>query len=319
MQPAQARPILHPMRVVVRRTGLQPDLLRAWERRYGVVSPTRSDGGQRLYTDGDIERLTLLRRAVSHGHSISRLADLEPSELQRMVEDQEGVGKAASGGEVANGDSELARRFVELGLAAISHLDDGELRQVLNRAALNLPTAVFAEQVLARIQREVGEQWHDGALTPGQEHLATAVIRQHLSQLLSIAPASPSARTIIVTTPSGQLHEVGAMLAAVTAKAAGWRVVYLGADLPASEIAAVAAQTGAEALALSLLYPPGDPATTALLEELRSLLSSRVVVMVGGGGALSYRKTLDRIGAVIITSLAELRSQLDSLYPHRAS
>ena len=144
--------ILHPMRVVVKRTGLQPDLLRAWERRYGVVSPARSEGGQRLYTDSDIEHLILLRKAVSNGHNISRVADLDSSELRRLIQDQERVGERAGGSnETPRSEVESARRFVELSLVAISQLDEDKLRQALNRAALNLSTAVFAEEVLARV------------------------------------------------------------------------------------------------------------------------------------------------------------------------
>ena len=75
----------HPIRVVARRTGLTPAVLRAWEKRYGVVDPTRTEGGQRLYSDEDVRRLSLLRQAVEEGRSISQVVELTTEELQGLV------------------------------------------------------------------------------------------------------------------------------------------------------------------------------------------------------------------------------------------
>src|SRR5512141_668232 len=86
----------YPVRLVALRTGLTPHVLRAWERRYGVVSPGRTEGGQRLYSELDIERLRLLRRLTDGGHAIRRIASLPLAELARLDEETGGAEERAA-------------------------------------------------------------------------------------------------------------------------------------------------------------------------------------------------------------------------------
>ncbi len=111
---------------------------------------------------------------------------------------------------------------------------------------------------------------------------------------------------VIVGTPSGQHHEIGALLAAAAAAAQGWRVTYLGPDLPASSIAAAAELTGARAVALSLIYPADDLGLEAELRSLRSLLPAGIALIIGGQAADSYSEVLGDIGAVRLGDLADL-------------
>jgi len=114
----------------------------------------------------------------------------------------------------------------------------------------------------------------------------------------------------VVATPQGQAHELGALAAAVTASTIGWRVTYLGANLPAEEIAAAAAQNDARAVALSIIYPPGDPGLLPELKRLHAYLQADVRLVVGGLSADSYRSVLDSIEAMRLPDMAALRSAL---------
>src|SRR4051794_35592575 len=119
----------YPVRLVASRTGLSAHVLRAWERRYGVVSPTRSEGGQRLYSDFDIERLLRLRRLAERGHSIGRIAALELSELVELEKAMPDLSPtpASEEGDGARTASESAAHVVADALLAIRRLDAGEL------------------------------------------------------------------------------------------------------------------------------------------------------------------------------------------------
>src|SRR5829696_7924106 len=122
----------HPVRLVANLTGLSPHVLRAWERRYGVVAPHRSQGGQRLYSDQDVERLRRLRLLTAKGHSISRIATLSLPELERLEAEAPPAPAMAPDGAV---ESSAAAELVAEALRAVRELDADALQGVLQRAA----------------------------------------------------------------------------------------------------------------------------------------------------------------------------------------
>jgi len=296
----------HPVRVVAQRTGLSSHVLRAWERRYGVVAPSRTEGGQRLYSDADIERLTLLRSLTAAGGSISQLAQLPVVELTRLS-----AAEVASAAEASSGGAAAPWRAAAL--SAIEGLDGTTLRRDLARAVMALGVPRFLEQVAAPVLHEVGERWHSGRMGIAQEHLATAVVREVLGWVRESAETRGSAPALVVATPAGQMHEGGALLAAAAAAAEGWRVVYLGANLPGAEIGAAARRTGARAVALSVIHPEDDAALGGELEALGRQLPTGVALLVGGASAEAYQESVEAARGELVTDLSELREALHRL------
>lgn len=309
MPPNKPTDELHPMRLVVLRTGLTPDLLRAWEKRYGVVVPIRSRGGQRLYSDADVARLSLLARAVNGGRAIGQIAKLPSRELQRIVErDANALSiSRASVGAVA---SEPREAIQAEALAAVNRFDAADLESTLRGAALRLGIDEMLDGVIGPLLATIGSRWHAGLVSPAQEHLATAVVRRTLTWTMENGTPSRTAPVLVVGTLPGQMHELGAMLAAAAASSHGWRVVYLGANLPASEIAVVANHTRATAVALSLVHPTDDPTIDGALLELRAALPADTAIIAGGTAAASYAHALAEVGASRFGSVRELRSWL---------
>lgn len=311
----------HPIGVVARRTGLKPDLIRAWERRYGAVEPGRSDTRRRFYSDADVERLLLLRRAVSTGRGISQVAGLSAEALEALVEaDARSTPSlpatassppAADGG--AEGVSDLAAGILTHCLAAAQSLDVRELETQIERASVALSRTNLIEQVLVPLMQRVGELWHQGSMRPIHEHMASAVVRSFLGALGNGHQPALSAPHLVVTTPSRQHHELGALIVAATAAGEGWQVTYLGPELPPEEIAAAALQKGARAVALSLTYPPDDPLLVDDLRKLRRLLGNRTALVIGGRASQAYGAVLAEIGALRVDRLAELRQHLQNL------
>lgn len=299
----------HPVRVVAQRSGLSTHVLRAWERRHGVVSPARSEGGQRLYSDADIERLTLLRQLTSHGGAIGQLAQLPREELARLAraDQAERVGESTAEGE------EEGARWRESALRAIEALDGVSLRRQLERGVVALGVHPFLDRVVTPVLIEVGQRWRSGAMGIAHEHLATAVFRQVLGWVRETTEAGTRGPSVIVATPPNQIHEGGALLVAATAAAEGWRVVYLGADLPVAEIAATAQRTRAQAVALSLIHPTDDPAMGGQLAALRRALPAELPLLVGGAAAESYRTEIEAVDGEIVPQLTDLRSALAAL------
>jgi DNA-binding transcriptional MerR regulator/methylmalonyl-CoA mutase cobalamin-binding subunit len=306
----------HPIGVVARRTGLKPDLIRAWERRYGAVTPGRSDTRRRFYSDEDVERLLLLRRAVGTGRGISQVAGLSNQELEALIEAEAAhapASQAQAAPAPAGSDADLAEAFLGRCLAAAQRLEVRELEMQIERASVAFSRTNLIEKLLVPLMHRIGDLWHQGTLRPIHEHMASAVVRSFLGAMYNSYHPELSAPQLVVTTPSRQHHELGALIAAATAAGEGWQVTYLGPELPPEEIAAAALQKGARAVALSLTYPPDDPLLSDDLRRLRRLLGSRTALIVGGRVAPSYGHALHEVGAVRVADLSELRQQLQAL------
>ena len=167
----------HPMRVVTRRTGLSADLLRAWERRYEVVKPSRSEGGRRLYSDADIARLRLLYRATLAGRSIGQVAELSMEALTALVRhDAEADAEAELASQGAQ-RSELmtsppAAGYLADCIRSVERLDAPGLDVTLRRAAVALPASVRLDAVVVPLLERLGTRWREGTLRPVHGHLA---------------------------------------------------------------------------------------------------------------------------------------------------
>jgi DNA-binding transcriptional MerR regulator/methylmalonyl-CoA mutase cobalamin-binding subunit len=291
--------------VVARRTGLKPDLIRAWERRYGAVAPGRSATRRRFYSDAEIERLSLLSRAVRAGHTISQVAQLPDTELEELI-----ARDAPAQSSVAE-PTDRTGVYLASCLAAVQRLDPGDLEASFQRASVELSIPELLENLLSPLLENIGEQWRQGALRPFHEHMASAVIRSFLGS--NHGGVSPLAPVFLAATPARQRHELGAMLAAASASAEGWRVLYLGPDLPPEEIAAAAVHQGARVVALSLVYPPDDALLREELRRLRRLLGPHVELIVGGRASAAYVDILHEIGALRLDDLGGLRQRLEEV------
>jgi MerR family transcriptional regulator, light-induced transcriptional regulator len=304
----------HPIRVVAQRTALSTEVLRAWERRYGVVAPRRTDTGQRLYSDADVEKLRLLRQATEQGRSIGHVAQLSTGELSALVREDEEQ-RAQSGGR--GSDAEAVRQAVEPHLRAVQEavyaLDAPRLEAALMRALVALSAESFLEEVVVPLLRMLGRGWAEGTLRVAHEHMAAAVLRRVLGFMSDTGETPGDAPLLVAATPTRQVHEFGALLAAATAAAQGWRVIYLGADLPAHEIAFAARRTGADAVALSLVYFADDAGVADELRLLRRETGESTELLIGGAAAGQYARVLEEVGARRMTGLGDLRSALREL------
>ena len=298
------------IKVVSRRTGLSAHVIRIWEKRYGAVEPARTGTNRRLYSEAQIERLELLRDITRAGHSIGLVAKLPTEQLRKL---------AAEGARQEGGVSPVlpkragAEPLLDECLAAVEALDSNRLEAALKQAATVLGGQGLLRKVIAPLAQGIGELWRDGSITAAHEHFASAVIRIFLGHATKPFASAEGAPVLVVATPTGQLHELGALLVGAAASNLGWHVTYLGASLPAAEIAGAAQQNRARAVALSLVYPEDDPRLEEELARLREMLPSGTVVLAGGMAMPAYRDALVKIGALQIKDLAELGSVLDSL------
>jgi len=271
-------------------TGLTVHQIRAWEKRYGTVEPSRSVGGDRLYSEQDLRRLSLLKALNDLGHAIGSTANLPHDQLERMLalhEERQAtprealhrVSPRAAGVGFSGNTADVAGPFLE----AISRLDIIRAERVLAEAAGAIDPTEFVCQVLLPLLQRIGTLWADGGFSVAHEHAASAVLRTQLGALTRTFFIDEKAPVAVCTTPATELHEFGALSAALYAASHGWRVVYLGPNLPAEEICQAVKIAGARLVLISVVR-----ASDTIADELCRLsqsLPGHVTLVVGGAGS----------------------------------
>ena len=269
----------HPIRFVVRETGLTSHTIRAWERRFGVVRPMRSAGGTRRYSDADVGRLRALAAAVADGHRIGDIAPLSKQELD-LLRDQ----KAAECLDPWVDDTSRSA-LVEI-RTAVAALDGTGLEAVLADELARLGGVRFAQEVAAPALRDVGERWVEGTVSIASEHLLSRQLQQLLGNVLSRCNGRSGGPRILVTTPEGDRHEFGALMASIVAASSGAVVVYLGPDTPVDTVVSAASQLEVGAVLLSCVAL-SEGSQRRYFRGLRRDLDERVPIWVGGHAALN--------------------------------
>jgi MerR family transcriptional regulator, light-induced transcriptional regulator len=306
--------VLHTIKAVAQQTGLNAHVIRIWEKRYGAVTPSRTDSNRRLYSSEEVERLRLLKRATVAGHGISNIARLSNETLRELVPSELGGGVPVAAIFHGLGRAELVgERLRPACLDAITRLDQPALEEQFEEALIGMGHQAMLQHLIAPLTVEVGELWRDGQLTVAHEHFASDAIRTFLWNASRPFATSETAPSLVVATPAGQLHELGAVIVAAAARNQGWRVVYLGTSLPAAEIAGAVRLNGARAVLLSIVYPDDDPNLPDELTSLRKFLPPSTSIMVGGRAVGGYSEAIEGIGAKLIGSLAELYPALEEL------
>lgn len=294
----------HPIAVVSERTGLSRDVLRAWERRYGAVAPSRSDGGQRLYSDDDIERFRLLAAATQHGRNISLVAGLSTKQLTELVAEDDAAQPTPAP------DARPMHLLVAEAMVHVRSLDAAALEGFLTRAHARLGSTQFLEELVPDLMHEVGESWSVGTITIAQEHLASATAIGIVLNAVRALRADASAPRLLVATPSGEPHSVGAALVAGIGALDGWAITYLGANVPSDELATAARGMAAQAVALSIVSPSDPQLVQRELLALREALPPSVPLVIGGAAADHMGAALELPGLFHCETLAALRHLL---------
>ena len=244
------------------RTGLTIPTIRAWERRYGVVQPTRTAGGYRLYDDASIARLLAMRRLIDvEGWRPSQAADQvlaagpDVAGLGRAV-DPQGADPAIDGDPTSPGRADAAiADFVR----AARGLDVPAMDRLLDEAFASQRFESAMETVVFPALRAVGEAWAVGDIDVAGEHVASETIERRLARQFDAARRDDRAPSVVIGLPPGAHHEIGAFAFAVAARRIGIDVLYVGADVPLESWVRTAGQTGVR-VAVQAVVTPADVA-----------------------------------------------------------
>jgi MerR family transcriptional regulator, light-induced transcriptional regulator len=265
-----------------RRTGVGKDTLRAWERRYGLLRPERSEGGFRLYGGEDVRRVQAMKSLIASGVSAGEAARLAASGAPSPAQ----IGPEAGG---ARPDG-IAIRLRD----ALARFDEAGANALLDEALSRLTLDGVAGQIVLPVMREIGERWQRGEMSIAQEHFATGVLRERMLGLgrnwgAGVGPLA------LLACPPGERHDLGLVVFGLILCDRGWRITYLGPDTPIDTIARASGELRPTAVVLAALDPERFE---AVANELRSLGES-FPLMIGGQGA--HQELGDRIGAEVLS------------------
>jgi DNA-binding transcriptional MerR regulator len=275
-----------PLRIgeFARRVGVNPELLRAWERRYGLLRPVRSHGGFRLYTDEDAERVAHMRRALDEGLSAAEAAR---ATLER--------GQPSEG---------LLDDTAERLLAAIERYDEAAVNTVLDESLAAFGLEAVLRDVILPTLTEVGLNWENGTLEISQEHFASNLIRGRLLSLARLWGRGAGPLAVLACAP-GETHDISLLAFGLLLRSHGWRILFLGADTPISTLTETA-KTTRPALAVLTSFNP------ALLQAektaLRRLAKIAPLVLSGPGAsdALCAQLGVRRLDGDLIDAANEI-------------
>ncbi len=265
------------LKAVIKETGLSPATLRAWERRYGLVKPSRSAGGHRLYSRQDIEQLKWLLARQKEGLSISRAVEMWKAQIGLVRVELPHFLPAEISSSGAEGTLAVLR---EHWLEACMVFDDQGASQALDQAfAIAAPETVCLE-VLKSGLAQVGQGWYNGSVSVQQEHFTASVAMRRIDNLMAALPAPTRGKTILAACPAGEEHDFILLVVTYLLRRNGWDVVYLGANVPLENLDAV---VGVTKPALVISGAQTLMAAAALSDMSRYLLLQDVPLAYGGG------------------------------------
>jgi len=290
----------HRIHRVAKLTGLSKDVIRVWERRYGLVKPSRSSNRYREYSDEEVALLRFVKAQMEQGATIGSLAaEGRDSLVARMR-----VATPVSAEEQKPHD-----HLLDDLIGLLDPLDTAGFERKLNGAVAVIPFEEAVHRILLPLQRRIGELWHENRLNVAVEHYVTKIVQQKFFSVMNQLPVNEFGPRVLIACPEGEFHEIGAQAAAYIAAARGCHVYYLGPNLPASDLREFCERIKPDLVLLSLTEARSDAATRQLLLELESL-SARWPVAVGGQGARAIEQLLQNSKIELLDDLTALQSRL---------
>ncbi|HET9718573.1 MAG TPA: MerR family transcriptional regulator [Solirubrobacteraceae bacterium] len=262
-----------------RRTGVSTELLRAWERRYGLLRPLRSAGGYRLYTPADIQRVSRMRQAIESG--------LSAAEAARFALD---AGGPELDGQGDRGGSEGLERGIARLIAAVGEFDEAQVQEVLDESLAAFGLAPFLTRLVLPALAQIGTRWEAGELDIAHEHFASTVIRARLLGLARLWGRGHGPLALLACPPD-EAHDIGLICFGLLLRSHGWRILFLGADTPVDTVAQAARMTRPAVIVMASLS--AEPLECAA-EPLGELGRAGALALAGPGAG---RTLCRRLGA----------------------
>lgn len=278
-------------------TGIAVETLRTWENRYGFPTPERKPSGHRVYPVSAVPRLRRIAQALSLGHRAGQVVAASEDSLARLLETSTGALPGSAPATTTIPASEDVPALLRL----VKTFDAERLVRVFLSDWARMGPVEFLESRIAPLVRAVGEGWERGELEIRHEHFISERVGDLLRSLRLPLEERATGPLVVYATLPGEMHGLGLQMSALVLAAVGCRCLYLGTNVPVAQVAALARDLNARAVAVSVSIASRGPASAAALRKLRESLPRKVALLAGGEGAPAGRPGIDTA-----TSLREL-------------
>ncbi len=293
---------LHRIHRVAKLTGLSRDVIRVWERRFGLLKPMRGANRYRNYSDEDVALLRYLKEQLDAGASIGDLARVGREELL--------VRMRATAPRATIVDNTFSRLLREL-LAALDPFDRITFEKRLNGAVAVVPFDEALHGILLPLQEHVGQLWHDGHVNIAIEHYVTKQIQQKIFSAMNQLPVAEFGVKVVVACPPGEEHDIAALAVAYRCRVRGCRVYYLGANVPVAALTNLCRNVEPDITILSFPRALPEDQAVELIHALSGELKPVSTVMAGGRGALAMRQYFAESDIDLLETFSELDEALE--------
>lgn len=271
---------MYSIKAITSLTGLTPETLRAWERRYDCISPNRSDNGRRTYTQADLEKLKLLVELTRQGHAIGKIATLNHEELANF---RQQVSHPSRDGQFV-----VCDQIID----ALQNYQIEHCEQLLKRSLLAYAPLDYARNILLPALQRVGQLWHEEKINIAQEHMFSSCVKRIiLAMVNNLHQPSKLNPSILFATPSGEPHEFGILISCLLAASQHYTCYYVGADLPAQDILDTCKHLKPNIVVLGLIKTPPEAESIKQLDRILKQTDQHTQIWLGGPGAIHWHRT----------------------------
>ncbi len=301
----------HLIQVVGRRTGISSDVIRAWERRYGAIISERTDTNRRLYTDADIEKLTLLKRAINAGRRIGDIANLPYDDLFELVMGDE-LNTAKSYKRPSTG---TVMELFDEATNAVYEMDSSRLEIALSNAVAMLSTTDFMLEFLKPLHSHINDECARGSIRFVQERFAKLCIRNCLANLsVNFRSAKDDGPKLLIGSLTSEFENLDTIMHIIVAQNIGWDVTYVGNGVPHDELIFMANKIKARAMVIALNHARDIARKTHEIKTIKETAEQKDNIVLIGKETSNYRQLADDVKAIISSDLSSFRLTMERLY-----
>ena len=291
-----------PIRVLSEQTGVPATTLRAWERRYGLLKPKRTPKGHRLYTQDDVDTVRQVVRLLEDDYTISKAINaIRHGEIQEPKTETQTV---------PSHWVSIRKRFSR----AIENFDDNMLDSAYNEALSLYPIDIVTINLIRPLLKQMGEEWEQKSTGIAEEHFFSAYLRNKIGARMHHASGRNQGKRLLIACLPGEFHELGILLFGLSAMTRGYRLLYLGADLPLEQVQRVAEAVDVQGI---LLSGSGVEVSEDLLNRLEALSEQTgIPVMLGGAVSDKFMQKEPASRVMLLSSdYATALGRLETLIP----
>lgn len=298
-----------PIRYVSRATGLTADCIRAWEKRYGVITPFRRSG-QRLYSLDQVQRLKLLKKAVDIGCRIGQISRMSDKALSDLINERHDSSSTNTSPGSENADNPLDSSVaIDKMVGQLSSYDLDEVTLRLRHFSAMMEPLDFIETILLPLLEKVGASWEQNKVSIAQEHFVSNFLRNLIGGYFNILQVTRG-KKIVFATPPGQAHEFGLLASALYSIVEGFEPVYLGSDVPFDELLLVSNELAPKAIVLAVTIDMDLDEFKEQIKMLKLGLKPGVRIMIGGPRNLELEMSLKALHIPHLSSMKGFRQAM---------